>query len=235
VLMDTTSLSKEHKKYLQVFREYITESPILADDGTVIPYEDVISAMNRELLSCGMDLGIDGGGRFRCGSYPHILSLGLQIEMDKIEQGMDWIRKILWKTQWKGDRIKVVANKMAGDVPQLKRKGGRMCYAIIRDLLFKPDSNVKVSSLIRQHAFLKDLVSSLPKSDKKVQQAFDAIRTLITDPNNVVVHISTCLDKLNAKLADSPAKDFANLLKKSFPFADDFPVSKRYAHHIFYF
>ncbi|CAL8125775.1 unnamed protein product [Orchesella dallaii] len=230
VLLDTTSLSKEHKKYLQVFTEYITESPILADDGTLIPYEDVIAAMNRELLSCGMHLGIDGGGRFKCGSFPQVLSLGLQVEIDKIEQGMDWIRKILWKTQWRGDRIKVVANKMAGDVPQMKRKGGRMCHAIIRDLLYKSDSNVKVSSLVRQHGFLKELVSSLPKSDKKVQQAFDAIRALITDPNNIVVHISTCIAKLNAKLIESPTKDFANLLKRSFPFAENVPVSKRLAN-----
>ena len=228
--MDTTGLSKEHKKYLQVFREYITECPIMSDDGTIVPFEEVVAAMNRELLSCGMELGIDSGGRFKCGSYSHLLALGMQIEMEKIEVGMDWIRKILWKTQWSGERIKVVANKMAGDVPQMKRKGSRMSYVVIRDLLYQSDSNVKVSSLVRQHAFLKDLVASLPKQDKKVQQAFDAIRALITDPKNIVLHISTCLTKLNAKLADTPTKDLATLLKRSFPFDDNGPPAKRLAN-----
>lgn len=231
VLMDTTKLSKEYKKYLQVFREYITECPILSDDGTLIPFEDVVAAMNRELLSCGMEVGIDGGGRFKCGSFQHILALGLQIEMNKIEKGMDWIRKILWKTQWKGDRIKVVANKMAGDVPQLKRKGSRMANVIIRDLIYKMDSNVKVSSLVRQHVFIKNLISHLPQ-DKKVLEAFDAIRELITDPNNIVVHISSCLPKLKAKLAETPTKDFATLLKRSFPFEENAPASKRLANEL---
>lgn len=230
VMLDTTGLSHEHKKYLPVFREYVTECPILGDDGTLIPFEEVVAAMNREMLSYGMGGGIDGGGRFECGSYSHLLALGMQIEMDKIEEGMDWIRKILWKAQWKGDRIKVVANKMAGDVPQLKRKGSRMCHVVIRDLIFKTDSNVKLSSLVRQHAFLKDLVGSLPKNDKKVNQAFDAIRKLITDPNNIVVHVSTSLAKLNAKLGDTPTKDFATLLKRSFPFDDQQPPQKRLAN-----
>lgn len=77
--MDTSSLSYEQLKYLPLFREVLVESPVLLDNGTVMSFEDVVADINRTWLSHGCSLGIDGGGRFKCGSYCHSFTLNCQV------------------------------------------------------------------------------------------------------------------------------------------------------------
>lgn len=149
------------------------------------------------------------------------------MELNKVEEGFDWIRKLLWKTQWTAERMKVVANKMAGDVSQMKRKGSRMAFTVVKDLIYLSDSNIKATSLARQHKFLKELAGSLPKSEKKLQEMFESIRKVITSPENMTIHIATSLDKLNTKLADLPCKDLGTLLTNTFQFPEAGLVEKR--------
>lgn len=80
VLMDTTSLTLQQRKYLALLRELIVESPILQDDGSSMSFEDVVADLSRTWLSYGCSLGIDGGGRFKCGSYSHTFSLTNQVK-----------------------------------------------------------------------------------------------------------------------------------------------------------
>jgi Zn-dependent M16 (insulinase) family peptidase len=150
------------------------------------------------------------------------------MELNKIEEGFDWIRKLLWNTQWTSERMKVIAKKMAGDVSQLKRKGTRMTSTVLKDVLYKTDSNVKATSLIRQHKFLKDLAASLPRGEKKLKEMFESIRKVITSPENMTIHIAASLGKLETKAAELPTKTVGGLLAKTFQFPEQIECEKRY-------
>ena len=78
-MLDTTALPVDHRKYLSLFCEALTESAVKLDDGTVISHEEVVTQLNRDFLSYGCGIGIDGGGRFKVGSYSHILSFNAQV------------------------------------------------------------------------------------------------------------------------------------------------------------
>jgi Zn-dependent M16 (insulinase) family peptidase len=155
------------------------------------------------------------------------------MEISKLEQGFDWLRKLLWKTHWSGERTKVVAAKMAGDIPQLKRKGSRMAFTLLKDSLYKNDSNVKTSSLVRQHKFLKSIASM---KEDKLKTMFESIRNVITNPNNVTIHIAASLNKLNEQVGKTSCKSLNDLLTKTFPFSADVKAEKRQGIKIlFYF
>jgi len=77
--MDSSALTLEQRKYLTLFTEALTESPVKLEDGTLLSYEDVVAALNRDLLSYACSVGIDGGGQFKCGSFSQNFSLTCQV------------------------------------------------------------------------------------------------------------------------------------------------------------
>jgi len=211
--LDTTCLTPEQRKYLPLLQDLWTESPVREDDGRVLNFEDVVATLDRTWLSYGCGMGLNGGG-FKPGSFNHIFALTCQMQLAKVKEGFDWVRKLLWNTAWSGARAKVVANKMAGDIPELKRKSTRLASAIIRDIVYKNTSNAKTASLVRQHKFLKDLSK---EKDNDLEATFTAIQTSLLKPDNVTVHLSCSLNKLKETIGE----DFSELLVKTFPFKTD--------------
>jgi len=152
------------------------------------------------------------------------------MELSKVEEGFHWIRKLLQNTQWSADRIKTVATKMASDVGQLKRKGVRMVHTVLQDILYKKNSNVTASSLVRQQAFLKELAESLPQEEEKVKTMLDSIRKVLLKPENTMIHVACSLSKLEEMAKSlSSAKSIGELLCNTFSFSPDSVSVKRYA------
>lgn len=118
------------------------------------------------------------------------------MELSKLDAGFSWLRLLLFKTQFSAERTKVVATKMAADIPQMKRKGNRMAYTLLKDILYQDKSPVKTSSLLRQHKFLKGIGSL---SAKKLGEMFNSIRAVLTSPANVTLHIAANLDKMKSQ------------------------------------
>lgn len=140
--------------------------------------------------------------------------------------GFDWIRKLLWNTQWKGDRLKVIATKLIGEVTQLKRKGSRMASTMLKDMVYKMDSNVKCSSLLRQQSFLKKLSEDLPRGEKKVGAILDAIRNTLTRAENVSIHVACNLEKVEKRAGS--LEQFGEMLGACFDFGQSGETVRRY-------
>jgi hypothetical protein len=83
-MMDTSSLSLQQRKHLALLRELIVESPVSKDDGTIMSFEEVVAELSRTWLSYGCSIGVDGGGRFKCGSFSHTFLLTNQVHFLRI-------------------------------------------------------------------------------------------------------------------------------------------------------
>jgi hypothetical protein len=79
VHMDTSSLKPADRKYLSILREAFYESPIKLDNGIIIPFEEVVAGLTRDLINYNFSYGIDGGAPFRCASFEHIFCLKAQV------------------------------------------------------------------------------------------------------------------------------------------------------------
>lgn len=241
VLTDTTTLGGEFRQYLPLFAEVFLNSPMLkVADGNktpkvIIPYEHVITDRERDLLVCELNVGLeltekssddDDGAlfmtRFSCGSFSHLLTLGLQMELGKVEVGMDWIRKMFWTTHWQMERIKAAANKLLGDVLHVKRSACQMCPVIVKQLIYQEDSNVAKMSPLSQLKLFQDMCPEddleFARSENEIRTAFDSILSVITDPSNVSLHLSGDIKKVRDNLDERPVESLGNLLRRSFPF-----------------
>ncbi|ODN05099.1 hypothetical protein Ocin01_01597, partial [Orchesella cincta] len=223
ILMDTSSLSPEFRRYLPLFKETILNSPIRLENKQLIPFELVLAQRAKDLQICEMHLGLEAHpGPFNCGSYSHILALGLQMELGKVEEGMSWIKKTLWDTHWELDRIKAAAYTLIGDIFLLRRDGYQLSQIIMKDLVYADNSNVAVTSSLRQLTFLQSVCDKLLEQTEvegnELFTVFDTILNTITDPTNISIHIATSLGKLTRRMTETRGGSLKNVLRNSFPF-----------------
>ncbi len=56
--------------------------------------------------------------------------------MEKYVQGVQWIRELLYQTQFTAERMKIIATKMVNDVSQLKRNGRYIVQTLFKEMTF---------------------------------------------------------------------------------------------------
>lgn len=209
-LMDTSNISMEFRPYLPILLETLLESPI-DRNGEIISYEDVIIQLQDDTVSFGKQLGLCGldSGRFQCGIYAHTASIILQVEPDKFERGVIWLRELLYQTKFTVERLKIIASKIINHVAQAKRSGGSMVSYIMKALRYIPDSNQQANGVLKQHKFLIELVTKLEgNQSSEVLDIMEKVRSTMTDPSNVALYCAANLDYLG----ENPVAAFNNFL-----------------------
>jgi len=199
-VMNTRELPTDLKPYLPLLLELLLESPVL-DKGTLIPHEEVVAQLAEEFLVSETSLGISGR-RFVPGPYSDYAVLHLQTEPHKYVKAVDWIKKILIDTQIVADRVKVLATKMENSIAGLKRSMRTVLNSLMNSLLFNESSNMYASGFLRQQSFLKDLLKTLETSPEKVVKRLEEVRSILTRPNNLMVHMAADVGKLSMEQGD---------------------------------
>lgn len=140
--MDTSQLSPDQKLYLPLLLEALFESPIKLND-VVVPYEDVVTQLNNDTVSSSQAIGLSTGSscRFKCGSYSYIANIMLQVEIAKYEDGVYWLRNLLYNTVFTAERLKIIAQKIVNDVAQAKRSGREVVSYIMKGLCYNDGKN----------------------------------------------------------------------------------------------
>ncbi|GAB1870040.1 hypothetical protein CAJAP_11119 [Camponotus japonicus] len=203
VVMDTASINREYRRYIPLLLEVIMESPVRRD-GQLIPYEEVVAILEADTIGTATQIGFNNSTRFSCGSYSHSIYLMLQLELEKYEKGVQWIKELLYDTELTVDRLKVIAAKMVNDVAQLKRRGHKVVGDLMKGIIYNKDSNPFTSSMLRQQKFLTDMVERLNDSvgQKEVIAEIESVRKTVTSLKNMVLYIAVNVDKLTVQVPD---------------------------------
>ena len=59
-----------------------------------------------------------------------------QVEVDKYEKGIIWLRELLYQTEFTKDRLKIVATQLANDVAKYKRNGSTVAHMVNRNIIY---------------------------------------------------------------------------------------------------
>ncbi|XP_067661811.1 uncharacterized protein C05D11.1-like [Haliotis asinina] len=205
-LLDSSTVPQKLKYYLPLFCEVLLESPILRD-GKLVSHEEVIAQLEADTLSSSVGLGVRGG-KFSCGSFPQVASVELKVEEDRYNQGVTWLKELLYQTQFTADRLKIIVNRMTNDIAAYKRSGYRVIRTVINEILYKKNCNSVVASIIRQQNFLTQLSKTLETDPNKVLKDIESLRTMLAMPNNVRIHMSADVKKLAKQNPLLPWKQF---------------------------
>uniref|UniRef100_A0A1B6DB00 Peptidase M16C associated domain-containing protein n=1 Tax=Clastoptera arizonana TaxID=38151 RepID=A0A1B6DB00_9HEMI len=222
VLMDTNDVSNALRPYLLLLFESLLESPI-ERDGKIIPYEEVVAQLEADTVAAVTRIGLESSSRFHCGPYSQTASLMLQLEPEKYEKGIIWIKDLLYHTKLTVERLKIIASKIVNDVAQVKRKGNSAVRDLMKGLLYNQESNHYSCSVLRQYKFLTNMLDRLNNPDEcnQVLAEIDTVRQIVTHPSNIVIHHAANLDLLAAKVSDP-----ADLWKQVLPYTKS-PVKNK--------
>ncbi|ODM95980.1 hypothetical protein Ocin01_10706 [Orchesella cincta] len=224
IIMDTSELPPEQRKYLLLFAEGIINAPYIDKFGKFFTAKELQRDVKRDVIEYGTSFGMEWYGnrkdktKFSCGSFPHLLRFRLKMEITKVKEGFFWAQTILWNTKWQSDKLKEVATKLAKDVDELKTQSSVVARAVLIDSMYLLNSNPRVLSMVRQKMFLRQLVEDLPKTMKKVSKVLESIRNSLLRPENVTVHVAGNLPRMDFHLMENPEARFAisDLLKDTF-------------------
>lgn len=143
--MDTSSVTPEQRLYLPLLLEAFFESPIKRNDK-IISYEEVVAELEADTVATRNHIGLGTSGRFNCGPYSHTVSIMLQVEEAKFERGIQWLRELLYETQFTTERLQIIATKMSNHVAQIKRSGNKVAAALMKGLCYtKGETRVTVA------------------------------------------------------------------------------------------
>lgn len=135
VLMDTTEVPLELRLYLPLLLEAFFESPVRRGDK-LVPYEDIVAELESDTVATKNHIGLGTSARFSCGPYSHTVSIMLQVEEAKYKRGVEWLRELLYQSEFTADRIHIIATKMSNDVAQTKRKGNKVAADLLKGLCY---------------------------------------------------------------------------------------------------
>lgn len=147
---NTASIPSSLRSYFLLFFELILESPIRQEDGSLLPYENVVAAIESDTVTAVTSIGLESPNQFSCGSYSQSAVLMIKTDYKKYIRGIQWVIDLLNRTEFTVDRARVCAAKIANAVAQAKRNGNAVSKDLLKAVYYQFDSNVRKCSMIHQ-------------------------------------------------------------------------------------
>eukprot|EP00735_Rhodelphis_limneticus_P001237 TRINITY_DN1181_c0_g1::TRINITY_DN1181_c0_g1_i1::g.17267::m.17267 TRINITY_DN1181_c0_g1::TRINITY_DN1181_c0_g1_i1::g.17267 ORF type:complete len:1164 (-),score=310.45,sp/P48053/YPD1_CAEEL/31.93/2e-112,sp/P48053/YPD1_CAEEL/26.11/5e-15,Peptidase_M16_C/PF05193.16/1.7e-15,Peptidase_M16_C/PF05193.16/29,Peptidase_M16_C/PF05193.16/3.4e+03,Peptidase_M16/PF00675.15/7.9e-09 TRINITY_DN1181_c0_g1_i1:232-3723(-) len=206
--MDIDVVPLPLRPYIELFLEAAFELDVEKDDGSIMPLEEVVRALEAETVSHSSSLGFDGTRNFECGLFGNLAQVSVKCEGARYMRAVQWVRDILWRTRLDAAHLKVAASKLLNDVGRAKRDGFLMARSMLRTCCFKPESCFGVTNVFKQQAFLTEVLRRLDAEPEAVLSELSQFRSHLTAPENVKVHIA-CNLMATPSLIDPFLKAFA--------------------------
>lgn len=168
LLLGTSQLAMEHRPLLSLFIDNFFNTPIV-QDGKLVEFEKVVTDLERDTISYSMS----GGAQI---SDSEGLVIQFQVEPEKYTSAIRWIQTMMYDSIFDETRLNAGMAKILAEIPDKKRDGNSMMYAVDAMLHLDNASSVKARSTLVKAVYIKRLKKLLAKDPKAVISSFEALR-----------------------------------------------------------
>jgi Zn-dependent M16 (insulinase) family peptidase len=168
ILLGTSQILTEHRPLLALFMDNFFNTPIMRD-GKKIEFEQVVTELEQDTISYSMAGGV------RIGDSEG-LAIQFQIEPEKYAAAIKWIRTMMFDSVFDETRLNAGIAKILADIPESKRSGNSMLYAVDVAIHLDDDSSVKARGTLVKAVYMKRLKKLLAKDPKVVISWLEIIR-----------------------------------------------------------
>ncbi|KAI7861631.1 Metalloenzyme, LuxS/M16 peptidase-like protein [Spinellus fusiger] len=177
--------------YTRLFLKSIFSLPI-EREGVLVSYEEVVKELSKDTLEYNADVGTGAGFR-------ELAVFTIKVEVSKYTKAIQWLKNIMWNTQFTVDRLKIVASQILNDVPQAKRDGHGMVSACMRALQYDASKSISAArNILYQSTFLQSVLERLETDPAVVLEDLNNYRQALCHPKNIRVHVAGNILKLEA-------------------------------------
>lgn len=188
VLLETSQIATEHRPLLPLFIDNFFNTPIIRD-GKQVGFEEVVTQLEKDTISYSMN----GGGRL---SDAEGLMIQFQVEPEKYSAAIEWIRTLMFDSVFDEIRLKAGIAKILAGIPESKRRGDSMVYAVDSMIHLDNESNVKARGTLVKAIYMKRLRSLLMKDPKLVISWLEALRKSLFAFENMRTLVIADVEKL---------------------------------------
>ncbi|KAK0417166.1 hypothetical protein QR680_012861 [Steinernema hermaphroditum] len=175
VLMDTSEIPFELRKFLMLWFEVMFESPAMVD-GKVLPYEQVSVLATKDLISQSIGLGVSG-------YFDRFVTMRVKVEAKQLDNAAKWLDIYLKGVVFDGERLKVALNKLIKHADELRRDGSSVVNHLHSRSIHSDESNAAVYSMLSLQKFHEKLLKE--KSANIVERLTQLRDMVLAAPVNV--------------------------------------------------
>ncbi|EKD13113.1 uncharacterized protein L3040_007817 [Drepanopeziza brunnea f. sp. 'multigermtubi'] len=188
LLLGTSQVKTEHRPLLSLFMDNFFNTPIM-QDGKRVEFEEVVTKLEQDTIS----YSVGGGGRMNDAEG---LVIQFQIEPDKYETAIKWIRTMMFDSIFDPVRLNAGMAKILADIPEAKRNGNNMLFAVDSMIHLDKESSVKARGTLVKAIYMKRLKKLLTKDPGTVLSWLEALRKSLFTFNNMRALVIADVSKL---------------------------------------
>lgn len=198
VLMGTAHIPLQYRPLLTLFMDNFFNSPAMYN-GHRVEFEQIVTELEKDTVSYTMC----GGSRI--GDSEGVM-IQFQIESKKYEKAIEWIRGLMFDTIFDETRLKAAVVKILADIPEAKRSGSSMLYAVDGMIHLAPESIVKARNTLVKSTVYKQVKKQLETEPEAIIKMMQSVRESLFRFDNMRVLVIGDITRL-----DNPAKPWDKL------------------------
>ncbi|WPH03609.1 Hypothetical protein R9X50_00649200 [Acrodontium crateriforme] len=182
--------------------------------GKRIEFEDLVLDLEKDTVSYGIDS--ERGN-------PEMLYINFDIEPEKYETIIGWLKTVLFEAIHDPVRLHASLTKILAEIPDEKRSGASMVYAVDAMIKYKQSSSLRARSTLAKSLYLKRVKKMLKEDEQSVIDNFTKMCSVLHRAENFRVYVAADIEKLQNPV--STWQVLANGLDTSKPLA---PLDERH-------
>ncbi|KAF3481641.1 cytoplasm protein [Arthroderma uncinatum] len=186
LIISTADVPLQVLPLLPVYIEAFFSLPI-ERNGRTIAFEQVIVELEKDTV-----------GHYIHPSYtsPESLSITFQMEVDKYQAAILWLKELAWNSVFKAERLVAIATKLFSGIPDEKRSGEDMLDAIHLMVQRGQNSISRAHTAFVKARYLKRVKKLLTDKPEEIISHMEDIRNGLFRPENFRVLVIADLEKL---------------------------------------
>ncbi|TKA21744.1 hypothetical protein B0A50_08750 [Salinomyces thailandicus] len=181
--ISTSAVPTELKPLLTLYIMNFFTTPVVRG-GTRVDFENVVLDLERETVSYHLDT--ERGNT-------EMLSISFETEPERYETVIGWLRTMLFDAVHDPVRLHASLTKILADLPEEKRDGDSMSYAVLAMIQYKQSSSARARSTLSKPLYLKRVKKMLKSEPDTVIDNFTKLCNAMHRPENFRIYVAADL------------------------------------------
>ena len=173
---------------LAIYMDNFFNTP-MTRDGKEIGFEQMIMELERDTVGYSMESGQATGN-------PETITIKIQVEVEKYQTAIQWLRDLIFSSIFDVKRIRSITKRMLAEVPDEKRGGEDMTYAVELMVGTARSSITRACSTLVAAVYLKRVTKLLKQNPDAILDKLADIRTALFHPSNWRVLVVADVEKV---------------------------------------
>jgi Zn-dependent M16 (insulinase) family peptidase len=186
VLIGTSSLPTELKPLLPLYLSNLFTSPVTRE-GERVEFEKFVIQLEKDTTFYGVDSAMGNG---------EMLALTMSFEPQSYETAIGHLRTVLFNAIHDPVRLHASLTKILAELPEYKRDGESMLFAVSNMVQFKQSGFRHASNVLTRAVYLKRLRALLKTEEEAIVEKYTKFCHVLHRPENFRIYVATDLHHL---------------------------------------